>query len=168
MKQLYLDVMEKAAHAYTIEQIDDYIKEIEENGLPDHGFPRLASCLAVLLAYGRCTKLFSRIETMLELSFRLVSQTPRADHDFSVREMCTALFALQESRVFPKEKLETWADFLRDFDPEENYDMLVWKKEPDWHCHNIVSYNCLSEFLRCKLLKLDAEPFLDRQMPKLL
>lgn len=168
MKQLYLDVMEKAAHAYSVEQIDDYIKEIEENGLPDHGFPRLAACLAVLLANGRCNELSSRIEHMLDLSFDLVSKPGRCDKDFSVRELCTAHFALQESNVFPKEKLDAWAELLRNFDPEENYDMLVWKKDPDWHCHNIVSYNCLSEFLRCTLLGLDPENFLDRQMPKLL
>ena len=168
MKQLYLDVMEKAAHAYSVEQIDDYIKEIEENGLSDHGFPRLASCLAVLLANGRCTFLASRIEHMLDLSFTLVSKPGRCDKDFSVRELCTAHFALQESHVFPKEKLDAWAALLRKFNPEENYDMLVWEKDPDWHCHNIVSYNCLSEFLRCKILGLDANGFLDRQLPKLL
>lgn len=168
MKQIYLDVMERAAKAYSPEQLDEYIHQIKTDGLPDHGFPRLSSCLAVLLANGKCTWLKDRIETMMELSFQLVSVTPRADHDFSVREMCTALFALKKSDVFPEEKLNVWAELLRKFDPEENYDMLVWKKEPDWHCHNIVSYNCLSEFLRCKLLGLDAEPFLDRQMPKLL
>ncbi len=168
MKQIYLDVMEMAARAYTEEQIDEYMDQIRKNGLPDHGFPRLASCLGVLLANGKCTSMKDRIEAMLELSFQMVSVTPKADHDFSVREMCTALFALEKSDVFPKEKLKSWAELLRSFDPEENYGMLVWKKDPDWHCHNIVSYNCLSEFLRCKLLGLDAEPFLDRQMPKLL
>lgn len=168
MKQLYLDVMEQAAHAYSTEQIDSYIKEIEENGLSDHGFPRLASCLAVLLANGRCTFLVRRIEHMLDLSFALVSKPGRCDKDFSVRELCTAHFALQKSDVFPKEKLDVWAELLREFNPNENYDMLVWEKDPDWHCHNIVSYNCLSEFLRCKLLGLDANGFLERQLPKLL
>ncbi len=168
MKQLYLEVMEQAARAYTEKQIDEYIRLIQTSGLPDHGFPRLASCLAVLLANGKCNFLAGRIETMLDLSFRLVPKSLKCDNDFSVRELCTALFALQKSDVFPKEKLDVWAELLRAFHPEEGYEMLVWKKEPNWQCHNIVSYNCLSEYLRCKLLGLDAEPFLDRQIPKLL
>ena len=50
MRRLYLDVMEQAAKAYTLEQIDDYIKDVEANGIRDHGFPRLSANLAVLIA----------------------------------------------------------------------------------------------------------------------
>ncbi|MBE6712286.1 MAG: hypothetical protein E7580_02065 [Ruminococcaceae bacterium] len=168
MKHLYLDVMEKAAKAYTVEQIDEYIKDVEENGLQDHGFPRLSANLAVLIANGRCTELFSRVEAMLELSFKLVSKTIHCDNDFSVRELCVAFLALQQNKTFPEEQLRRWLTYLSEFDPERGYEMLVWKKEPDWKCHNIVSYNCLSEFLRCKLLGLDADPFLKKQLPKVL
>ena len=46
MKRLYLDIMEKAAKAYTTEQIDKYIKEVENDGIRDHGFPRLPESAA--------------------------------------------------------------------------------------------------------------------------
>ena len=168
MRQLYLDVMEQAAKAYTLEQIDDYIKDVEANGIRDHGFPRLSANLAVLIAYDRCTEMYERVMHMLDLSFKLVSETLNCDNDFSVRELCIAFDVLLKKRIVPKERLKKWLSFLAKFDPETGYEMLVWNKEPDWKCHNIVSYNCLSEFLRCTLLGLDPEPFLAKQMPKLL
>lgn len=168
MKRLYLDIMEKAAKAYTTEQIDEYIKEVENDGIRDHGFPRLSANLAVLIAYDRCTELYPRVMRMLDLSFELVSKTVKCDNDFSVRELCIALDTLMKKRIVPKERLKKWLEHLAAFHPETGYEMLVWQKEPDWKCHNIVSYNCLSEFLRCTLLGIDPEPFLAKQMPKLL
>ena len=69
MQRPYLDIMEKAAKAYTTEQIDKYIKEVENDGIRDHGFPRLSANLAVLIAYDRCTELYPRVMRMLDLSF---------------------------------------------------------------------------------------------------
>ena len=41
MKQQYLDMMELALSAYTRERIQDYIREVRQGGLTEHGFPRL-------------------------------------------------------------------------------------------------------------------------------
>lgn len=168
MKKRYLDVMEKAISAYSQERIDDYIKEIEENGLPDHGFPRLSANLAILISHGRKKEMTDTMVRMMDLSLQLVPKSCDCDNDFSVRELCTALFALENAGILPSEKSAEWKRSLESFDPEKGYEILVWKKEPEWKCTNVVSFNCLSEFLRCKLCALDADGFLDRQLPRLL
>ena len=46
----YVDIIEKAVGAYSPERIDRYIAEVEAGGIAEHGFPRLASNLGVLIA----------------------------------------------------------------------------------------------------------------------
>ena len=41
MRSDYIDIIEKALSAYTKERIRDYINEVKQNGLTEHGFPRL-------------------------------------------------------------------------------------------------------------------------------
>ena len=52
-KAEYLDLMEAAVASYSAERIQRYIAEVERDGVQEHGFPRLASNLGILVANGR-------------------------------------------------------------------------------------------------------------------
>ncbi|MBR5449532.1 MAG: hypothetical protein IKV43_06040 [Clostridia bacterium] len=41
MKERYINLMERALSAYTDEHILRYVAEVRENGVREHGFPRL-------------------------------------------------------------------------------------------------------------------------------
>ena len=49
----YLDFMEAAVRAYPNERLYSYCGECERDGVQEHGFPRLAANLAILVANGR-------------------------------------------------------------------------------------------------------------------
>ena len=67
MEQIYLDIMEKALSAYNGKSIRDYIDEVKREGLTEHGFPRLASNIGVLIAYGRRTDLLPVFVEIMDL-----------------------------------------------------------------------------------------------------
>ena len=52
-KSDYLDLMEAAVGAYSSEHLAQYLADVEKNGVQEHGFPRLAANLGVLVANGR-------------------------------------------------------------------------------------------------------------------
>ena len=76
MKEIYIDLMEKVADAYTAEHIRRYTDEVIERGLEEHGFPRLTANLGILIAHGR--KLEYR-EIFLEMM------------NFLTKTVCTAI-----------------------------------------------------------------------------
>ena len=42
MKEIYIDIMERAFLAYDKERISAYIDDVKKNGLKEHGFPRFS------------------------------------------------------------------------------------------------------------------------------
>ena len=52
MKERYINLMEKALSAYTDEHILRYLSEVKENGLKEHGFPRLTANIGILISHG--------------------------------------------------------------------------------------------------------------------
>ena len=67
MKELYIDIMEKAVRVYKKARIDRYIDEVRKDGLTEHGFPRLAANLAIVISFGRCTELYPEMVKMLDI-----------------------------------------------------------------------------------------------------
>ena len=49
----YLDLVEAAVGAYTPDHIRAYHARVQKEGILEHGFPRLAANLGVLVAHGR-------------------------------------------------------------------------------------------------------------------
>ena len=97
MKELYLDIMEQALSAYSMQRIREYIDEVKAKGLKEHGFPRLASNIGILMAYGRRTDL---MDTFLEIMDLCCEEMPkrRAANEFSIREVCCCLMLLEKIR----------------------------------------------------------------------
>lgn len=50
---VYLDLMERAVSAYSDEHLKAYLADVEREGVQEHGFPRLAANLGILVANGR-------------------------------------------------------------------------------------------------------------------
>ena len=53
MKELYLDIMEWSMAAYDDARIRRYVDQVREEGLTEHGFPRLGANMGILMAHGR-------------------------------------------------------------------------------------------------------------------
>ena len=57
MKEIYIDFIEKVFGAYTNEHIKTYTDSVKNEGLKEHGYPRLVANLGILIAHGRKTEL---------------------------------------------------------------------------------------------------------------
>ena len=53
MKENYLSMMEMSLSAYSDAHIRDYFKRVKREGLTEHGFPRLAAVIGILIAHGK-------------------------------------------------------------------------------------------------------------------
>ena len=120
MREIYLDIMEKALSAYTPERIRDYIAEVRTNDLKEHGFPRLGANIGILIANGRRTDL---LETFIEIMDLCCEAMPRkrAANDFSIREVCCCLILLEGKGIVDQALLEKWKGQLATFDPWTRY-----------------------------------------------
>ena len=162
MKELYLDIFEKALSAYTPERIRDYIDEVKRDGLREHGFPRLGVNIGVLIAYGRRVDL---MDTFLEIIDICCEEMPKsiAGNDFTVREMCCLLMLLESKGTVEKERIEGWKNKLRGFDPWKYYTVV------DSHTGEFVAnwamFSGVSEYLRGAYLGIDTHEFVEWQLP---
>ena len=70
MKNDYLDIMARVVEVYSGNRFDDYIDNVKEHGITEHGFPRLCANIGILMAHGRKLELKSRFDEMMELCCR--------------------------------------------------------------------------------------------------
>ena len=162
MKEIYLDIMEKSLSAYTDRCIRDYIDEVKCNGLSEHGFPRLASNIGILIAYGRRTDL---LPTFVEIMDLCCQQMPRkkAANDFSIREVCCCLMLLEQKQIVEEALLKKWKEQLSAFDPWNFYNKV------DDHSGKFVGnwamFAAVSEYMRGIYCGIDTTAFVDWQIP---
>jgi hypothetical protein len=162
MKEMYLDIMEKSLSAYTDQRIREYIDEVKRDGLTEHGFPRLASNIGILIAYGRRTDL---LPTFVEIMDLCCEQMPRrkAANDFSIREVCCCLMLLEQKRIVEDALLKKWKGQLSAFDPWNFYDDVddySGKFMGNW-----VMFAAVSEYVRGVYCGIDTAEFVDWQIP---
>ena len=162
MKQLYLDIMEKALSAYNHESIRNYIDEVKCEGLTEHGFPRLASNMGILIAHGRRTDLLAAFVEIMDLCCEQMPRT-KAANDFSIREVCCCLMLLEEKQTVEKKLLQKWKTRLSTFDPWKFYN------QSDDHsgrfAGNWVMFAAVSEYMRGVYCGIDTTAFVDWQIP---
>ena len=108
----YLDVMERAVSAYSDARIASFVAEVERDGVQEHGFPRLAANLGVLVANGRLTDrkpVLARMLTAACRDARKGKMPPKSGgNEFSVKELVQAVVALEKAGSFPKETTDRW------------------------------------------------------------
>ena len=124
MKKRYFALMERALSAYTDGHIRRYFDEVKQNGLSEHGFPRLTANIGILISHGRRTDLLSTFLEMMEFCCKTIP-TVKASNDFSVREIVCCLSEVENSGVADAETVERWKGYLRAIEPETCYNAFA-------------------------------------------
>ena len=160
MKNKYLDIIEKALSAYTDERIRAFIDSVRENGLTEHGFPRLAANIGILLANGRAERYYP---FFVEITDICCEQIPRvyAANDFSVREVVTALALLEKRNMYP-ELIKKWKAQLSEINPWTCYSCIAPK--PVKAVGNWAMFSAVSEWVRGLWCGVDTYEFVDHQI----
>ena len=162
----YLDIIEKAVGAYTPERIDRYIAEVEAGGIAEHGFPRLCANIAILLSAGKRTDLSDRFLRMADICCLSASESylkngRKVGNDFSVRELCTAVAALEAAGLFP-DRTPVWRAGLSALRAEDTYSAVA--REGEKPPNNWALFAAASEQARIALGFGGDPDFVDRQI----
>ena len=109
-KAEYLDLMEAAVSAYSDAHIAEYIEKTDREGVEEHGFPRLASNIGVLLANGRIPSKRETFRRMMDISCRDAAKGPmkKEGNEFSVKELVIALAAVERAGLYAKTVTDAW------------------------------------------------------------
>lgn len=160
-KSHYLDLMESTLSAYTTEHILRYYNDVKTNGLTEHGFPRLAANIGILMAHGKRRDLKDIFIDLMDLCCQQIPKV-KAANDFSVKEVVFAIQELQKTDFIAKEKIDEWKDLLRTIDPYTCYNQYA--KTPEDIVYNWAAFTMVSEFMRQKEELADAyADFIDLQ-----
>lgn len=167
MDNRYLDLMEKALSNYTEDDLLAYHKRVCAEGITEHGYPRLASNIGILLAHGRRRELLPLFLQMFSLCCTDIAHHDRSEHgtgnDFAVLEMIGALLEVERAHLFPKETTDGWRALLSSIDPRRCYDKIDDHSGKDFG--NWILFNAASEQARAFAGLTDPEEFLASQLP---
>lgn len=168
MKERYLDIMETAVNVYTRPMIEDYIASVRKYGLAEHGFPRMAANIGVLLAHGRVPHLRDLFVQIMDLC---CAEIPVAYHkyhsatvgnEFSVREIVLCLLELEKAQLFPPEQLAQWKAAMSSFSPYDVYSAIA--SVPPAPIGNWAAFAGTSEQTRVHAGFAHTEAFIDNQV----
>ena len=150
MKQRYLDLMEQAVDAYTDEHIASYTREVRENGLREHGYPRLTANIGILLAHGRHPERRDIFADMMELCCREIlvarARTDAAGNDFSVKEIVFCIEEVEKAGLFDRTVTDGWRNILAQIDPYAVYTCIA--AHPPERISNWAAFGAASEQTR--------------------
>ena len=150
-KSDYLDFMEAAVNAYSDERLVSYQAEAERDGVQEHGFPRLAANLAILVANGRLAAKRDLAQKMMDVACRDACKGPMppksGGNEFSVKELSIALEEVEKRKTFPSSLVGRWREALASVDAERcySYGKLEVNKT---RAYNWVVFACASEQAR--------------------
>ncbi len=152
-KDIYLDIMETAVKAYTPERIEEYIRNVEEGGITEHGFARLTSNIGILISQGRIQEyrnLFLRMMDICALEIPIAKQKNQfrgeIGNDFAVKELSCCLYEVGKAGVFPEERTDAWRKALSAMNAADIYS--VQPVPGDSVAHNWCVYGAASECAR--------------------
>ena len=166
-KGIYIDLLEKVLTAYSDERIREYTEKVKKNGLEDHGYPRLAINIGILIAHGRKTEYKDMFLEMMDLC---CDEIPTArlrnggnvGAEFSVLEMVRGIIEIEQSGVFEKSVTDSWREKLAKINPYETYTMIA--PVPPVRLHNWALFVAVSEQLRKYAGVGDESEFIDNQV----
>ena len=160
MKSRYLELMAKALSAYSDEHIHEYFERVKAEGLTEHGFPRLAVNIGVLVSHGYREDLIPLFTEMMDFCCEQIPKV-KAANDFSVREIVFCIFELEKQGMFAGD-IERWKRNLSTIVITECYDKFALST--DDVIGNWALFTAVSEFARAKLLGCDNEDFVELQI----
>lgn len=158
MKNIYIDIMERALGAYTDARIDEYIARVKREGITEHGFPRLTANIGILIAHGRRCDLKERFLDMMDFCCETLPYR-KAANDFSIRELVFALLEWERMGY----DCTKWRRDLAAVDPFKCYSCIA--KKPTDSVGNWAMFGCTSEYLREFAGIGNASAFLELHMP---
>ncbi len=125
---VYLDLIEAAVAAYSDEHLARYVAETERDGVQEHGFPRLAANLGILLANGRVPERLETFERMMSLCCSDAAKgkmpLPSSGNEFTVKELVAALVTVEGAGLFPRDVTDAWRADLARIDASRCYSCL--------------------------------------------
>lgn len=145
MRELYIELMAQTLSAYSREHIERYFAEVKQNGLTEHGFPRLTSNIGILLSHGRCPELKSLFLEMMDFCCTEIPRV-RAANDFSVREVVCCIRECEAAGSVDPERIKFWKSELSKIDPYSCYNVYATSAESD--VKNWALFTGVSEFYR--------------------
>lgn len=158
--------MEQAVDAYTDEHIASYTREVRENGLREHGYPRLTANIGILLAHGRHPERKEIFADMMELCCREMltarARTPSAGNDFSVKEVIFCLQEVEKAGLFDRTVTDGWREILAQIDPYAVYTCIA--SRPPERIGNWAAFGAASEQTRKAAGIGDESDFIENQV----
>ncbi|MBR5459300.1 MAG: hypothetical protein IKV53_00390 [Clostridia bacterium] len=161
MREIYLDIMERALSAYDDERIADFIDRVKRDGLTEHGFPRIAANIGILMANGRCERYFPVFCEIMDLCTEYFLKV-KAANEFSVREVVCSLALLEKRGRCPKELIEKWRERIAKINPWDCYMMIA--RDLETHIGNWALFGAVSEYVRLRWCGLEINDFVESQL----
>lgn len=166
-KERYIKLMEAALSAYTDEHIVSYFERVKKEGITEHGFPRLAANIGILLCRGHRKELLPLFIEMMDFCVEQAA-LPRNDknrwagNDFSVKELIFCLLEVEKHALVPKETTDRWRKKLAEIKPENTYSQFA--KKPSDTVNNWAIFTAVSEWMRESIGIARTEDFVDLQL----
>lgn len=160
-KTTYIDIMESAMQAYSPEHLARMRRDVLKDGLQEHGYPRVAANLGILIAHSRMT---DRRAIWLDMMDDCLKGMPEGKpaNDFSVKEI---VFCLNEVKdIVPPARYAYWIDRIKAIDPYLNYSCVA--RSPEQRVGNWALFNIASEQVRfaASLAPDSTAAYIDKQL----
>lgn len=162
-----MDVAEKVVEAYSKEHIEKYTESVKQNGLAEHGYPRLTADLGILIANGKkqeYKEMFLDMMTLCceEIPTAFERNGARVGNDFSVKEIVFCILEIEKSKVFDKSVTKKWRQELAKINPYTTYTRIA--ENPPKPVNNWAAFGAASEQIR-KCAKIgDESDFIENQI----
>jgi len=161
LKDRYIELMERVLSAYSDAHIQRYFDDVKQNGLTEHGFPRLTANIGILIAHGRRSDLLPIFLEMMEFCCKTISKV-KAANDFSVREIICCLWEIEKSGVVDCKTTERWRAYLRKIEPTICYTKYATSTTDT--VRNWALFSAVSEYFRLKAGLCDTMEFIELQL----
>lgn len=163
MKERYIALMEKALSAYTTEHILSCLNKVKEEGLTEHGFPRLTANIGILIAHGRRSELLPLFMEMMEVCCDMFLRPHvKAANEFSVREIVCCINELEDAGIVDPEMITRWKGKISLIVPEACYNVIVGSE--DDLITNWAIFGAVSEYARIRFGLGGDLDFVERQL----
>ncbi len=164
MRKIYLDLMAKALSAYSDSHIQRYFDQVKNEGLTEHGFPRLTANIGVLISHGIRTDLLPVFLEMMDFCTQSIPKV-KAANDFSVREIIACIEEIEKSVVpslIEGSRIAKWKRDISAIVPTECYDRYAMKPTDD--LRNWALFTGSSEYYRMTAGLGGDQDFIDLQI----
>ena len=145
MQATYLSLMEMCLSAYSNAHIREYFDRVKREGLTEHGFPRLAANIGILIAHGKRRDLLPLFREMMAFCCREIPRV-KAANDFSVREIVACIEEIERAEVLPADELARLKEDISTIEPTSCYTKFA--RDPADPVRNWALFTGVSEYKR--------------------